>query len=464
MTNLIYKELFNTAPAALVVTNAGGLIQLANRQAQLLLEIQPEQLEGRSFAGLFLQTSDATSSSFTEFLEYVVNTKRHTLRKKNGAAIYVELNYILNMTESGNLYTWSIYSIEENKRLDYALKERVKEQLSILNVTELLFRQPDPDKAFTDCLAAIRSGWQFPESAAVRICLADGKVYATDTFRETEWMLVSPIEGLQGTLGLLEVCYLCPVASAADSVFLYEETRLITILSKLLGLFIEQWQAIRQVKESEELIRKITSQVPGNTYQFEIGKNGELNILFVNKGSEDFNLLGDLEAVKKDSRKVLEAIHEEDLARFNKALMEAARSQCYLSVQFRLSVNGIVRWRWLRAVPDQTSKGKTIWYGATQDITPLVDYIDSIEQILFDISHVIRRPVSSLLGFTKLISETELSEKEIRDISGKLHLVVDEMDRFIRELNSAYTEKKKKNEFFQLGFSRKVDSRDSLFS
>lgn len=51
----------------------------------------------------------------------------------------------------------------------------------------------------------------------------------------------------------------------------------------------ERVKAEQKVRESEQLIKKITSQVPGNTYMFEIEESGKPNILFVNRGNEDFN-------------------------------------------------------------------------------------------------------------------------------------------------------------------------------
>jgi signal transduction histidine kinase len=120
----------------------------------------------------------------------------------------------------------------------------------------------------------------------------------------------------------------------------------------------------------------------------------------------------DLEEISRDGIKVLEVWHEGDRALLHEKMKEAYQSEAPMSFQYRIVVDDTIRWRWLQAVPEKNEQGKVIWYGATRDITALVDYIASSEQILFDISHVMRRPISSMLGITTLINEGELDQEE----------------------------------------------------
>lgn len=224
----------------------------------------------------------------------------------------------------------------------------------------------------------------------------------------------------------------------------------------------ERIKSEEKIKESERLIKKITSQVPGNTYMFEIEEDGKPNILFVNRGIEDYNYTADLEEIYQDGDKVLEVWHEGDRALFHEKMKEAYQSETMMSFQYRIIVNDMIRWRWLQAVPEKNKEGKVIWYGATRDITALVDYIASVEQILFDISHVMRRPISSMLGITTLISEGELDREEMLHLAHQLHPVAKEMDKFMNELNQVYEQKRQINSL-NIDFSSLVDKRNSLF-
>ncbi|MBE9665012.1 PAS domain-containing protein [Mucilaginibacter boryungensis] len=224
----------------------------------------------------------------------------------------------------------------------------------------------------------------------------------------------------------------------------------------------ERVKAEEKIKESERLIKKITSQVPGNTYMFEIEESGKPNILFVNRGTEDFNFTADLEEISRDGNKVLEVWHEDDRDLLHEKMKEAYQSGAPISFQYRIVVKDMIRWRWLQAVPEKNKEGKVIWYGATRDITALVDYITSVEQILFDISHVMRRPISSMLGITTLMSEGGLDREEMVHFARQLHPVAQEMDKFMRELNQVYEQKRQINAL-NIDFSLLVDKRNSLF-
>ncbi|MFD2873179.1 PAS domain-containing protein [Mucilaginibacter ximonensis] len=224
----------------------------------------------------------------------------------------------------------------------------------------------------------------------------------------------------------------------------------------------ERVKAEDKIRETEHLVKKITSQVPGNTYMFEIEENGIPNILFVNRGSEEFNFAADLKDISSNAKKFLEVWHPDDRALFTEKMKEAYRTGASISFQYRVIFNGVVRWRWLQAVPEKNKEGKVIWYGATRDVTDLVDYIASAEQILFDISHVLRRPVSSMLAITTLISEGGLDQDELLHFVRQLHPVALEMDKFMLELNQVYEQKRQINSL-NVDFPSLVDKRNSLF-
>lgn len=226
----------------------------------------------------------------------------------------------------------------------------------------------------------------------------------------------------------------------------------------------ERKEANEKIRQSEQLLRKITSQIPGNTYMFEIDENGFTKVLFMNRGTDSFNRAPEPDDYSKYPEKLREVIHDDDKALFNEAMKEAQRTGSEVSCQYRVIANNQVRWRWMQAVPEQGQNGKMVWYGATSDITPLVDYLASVEQIIFDIGHVIRRPISSMLGMTKLINDSNFTEAELREISRNLYTIAEEMDVFIRELNTAYHQKRESSTKFNIDIASSIDKRSSLFT
>lgn len=225
----------------------------------------------------------------------------------------------------------------------------------------------------------------------------------------------------------------------------------------------ERKNADDKIKQSEQLLKKITSQIPGNTYMFEIEESGQTKIYFISRGTDLFNHDYNFDDLSEHPEKFRDILHEDDKDKFNDTMKEAYKTKSSISFQYRIIVNGQTRWRWMQAVPEKESNGKIFWYGATSDITPLVDYIASIEQIIFDIGHVIRRPVSSLMGMSQLIMDSDLNESEILELSKKLYTISKEMDKFIEELNLTYQQKRQSTNL-NIGISPVIDKRNSLFN
>ncbi|RTE53363.1 PAS domain S-box protein [Arenibacter aquaticus] len=217
-----------------------------------------------------------------------------------------------------------------------------------------------------------------------------------------------------------------------------------------------------KIKESEQLLRKITSQVPANTYMFEIDEKGSTKVLFMNSGKDILNYDSDIEQALRHPEMFRGLLHDDDKTKFNNAMKEAYLTEALISVQYRVVVNEQVRWRWMQAIPEKDKNGKIVWYGATGDITPLIDYITFIEQILYDISHVMRRPVTTMMSLTSLIIDTDLSEKEIKEFSRKLYGVSEELEKFTRELSHVYYQKRQ-NSKFDVDIDLLIDKRGNLF-
>lgn len=225
----------------------------------------------------------------------------------------------------------------------------------------------------------------------------------------------------------------------------------------------ERKLAEEKIKQNEQLLKKMTSQVPGNSYIFEIEESGRTVLLFTNRGTDKFNHNYNLDELLANPDILRDILHEDDKGKFNEMMRKAYLTHSSISFQYRIVVNDRIRWRWMQASPEIDKSGKMLWYGVTSDITPLVDYIISIEQIIYDITHVIRRPVTTLHGLSKLIMEAKLSDSEIREISAKFYEIAIEMDKFTRELNEAYQEKRK-NTDLSIDISSIVDKRGSLFA
>lgn len=75
------------------------------------------------------------------------------------------------------------------------------------------------------------------------------------------------------------------------------------------------------------------------------------------------------------------------------------------------------------------------------DISIHRKYNATLDQILFDISHVMRRPVVSMKGLTNLIDLNQFDRNELYEIAGKIKLVSEEMEDYIRAMFKIYEAK-----------------------
>jgi signal transduction histidine kinase len=241
----------------------------------------------------------------------------------------------------------------------------------------------------------------------------------------------------------LEVCYTIAFPHYLDSPFLQEEKELIDALGKLFSIFLDQWHTLSELQEKESLIRKITEQIPGNTYQFELDAMGNIRFLFASKGFAANNLSISAEQMRLNPNQILSLIHPEDWERFIDSMKAAHKNPTEIDIQYRILSNGEESWRWLKATAEKDKNGKVIWYGSTQDITQIINYIDVLEQVLFDISHVMRKPVATMLGLTDFLHDHEnMDEKTLKDFAKHIRSVAGEIDQYIKNLNDTYVKKR----------------------
>jgi pyruvate, water dikinase len=119
-----------------------------------------------------------------------------------------------------------------------ALKERAKELNCLYEVEELLNdSDSDIEDVFRGVTQVVPPGWQYPDYCFTRISY-DGEVFGPDGMRPTEWVLRSPIEVHDKTLGQIEVFYTREMPSEDEGPFIKEEIKLLDTIADRLGHFI----------------------------------------------------------------------------------------------------------------------------------------------------------------------------------------------------------------------------------
>jgi PAS domain S-box-containing protein len=80
--------------------------------------------------------------------------------------------------------------------------------------------------------------------------------------------------------------------------------------------------------------------------------------------------------------------------------------------------------------------------GTNIDITSNKEYELTLEQILFDISHIIRNPVAKILGISNLMDIEVIDEKSMKEFTEFMKESAEELDKCTTLLNDTYQKKK----------------------
>jgi PAS domain-containing protein len=248
--------------------------------------------------------------------------------------------------------------------------------------------------------------------------------------------LVSPNGSVIGTL-----CVMNTIPMTVTE----QQKNALKIIAKRVMDILNARKLIAKQKEtiefSIEKLKKLTDQAPCIIFQFEMDGNGVQKFEFISRGIMTLYPTLRLEEVKKSPEKLLGLMLPEDAELFKINIQNSRDNltDCIMEYQV-LGSDGKVNWHLVKATPERQPNGSTIWYGTFQDITSRKAYEGTIEQIAFDLSHVLRRPVANLIGLTSLISkENNLDESRLKEYSSYINKVSIELDIYTKKLNETYS-------------------------
>lgn len=119
-----------------------------------------------------------------------------------------------------------------------------------------------------------------------------------------------------------------------------------------------------------ELLRKLSSQVPGVIFQFRLLPDHTVHYLYASDACREmFGADPPHEGDGGDREVVCRSVHPDDQAGFMRSLVEAARSLTPWNREYRTLRDGKVRWLEIRALPEPHPAGGVLWHGFTADVT-----------------------------------------------------------------------------------------------
>ncbi len=197
------------------------------------------------------------------------------------------------------------------------------------------------------------------------------------------------------------------------------------------------------IENSAEKLRKLTNLSPGVIFQCQSYPDGKIEFNFISEGISRLHPDLDPGSIKNAPDKIFKIIHPDDLEDLLNSIDRSVKEGSDWIAEYRaVSESGEVKWHNSKAKLEKQDDGSIIWYGTIRDVTSRKVYEEAMEQIAFDISHVLRRPVTSLLGLVHLYDIGEISNENTKEYLELIKVVSNELDDFTKKLNDTYSKKR----------------------
>ena len=136
-------------------------------------------------------------------------------------------------------------------------------------------------------------------------------------------------------------------------------------------------------------------------------------------------------------------IHPEDLPAVNQMIETLLIKHKSTILEYRINSKGKEIWVISKTEVKLNENGEvTRVYGTIQDISERKKaekdqehYVKTLEGMLFDVSHKIRRPLTTLLGLMPVLNDEETSKEDMKLAYEYFYLSLKELEGYTRELN-----------------------------
>ncbi len=194
---------------------------------------------------------------------------------------------------------------------------------------------------------------------------------------------------------------------------------------------IKQREAIEnQFRLSEEKLQKLSANVPGMLYQFQLGADNKFSFPYISSGCVDIYELSPGE-ISADASLFISCIHRDEREDFEKSIANSAQSLQAWQWEGRIILNsGKTKWIQTASRPQKQQDGSIIWDGVVMDVTPLKQAEKALKRAYSDLEKRVEERTQQLMqsnrSLQKEISDRQSVQSELLASRQRLALLVEQ--------------------------------------
>lgn len=157
-------------------------------------------------------------------------------------------------------------------------------------------------------------------------------------------------------------------------------------------------------EEALQRLQRLTAQLPGVVYQFQLFEDGRSCFPYASQGIENIYGLSP-EAVANDATAAFALIDPDDLQTLSESIATSAANLELWHQEYRVlhPTKGLI-WVEGRAAPQRCPDGSAMWHGFISDITERKHLERLKDEFVSTVSHELRTPLTSITGSLGLIN------------------------------------------------------------